>query len=146
MAIIQKAEMQDMESILDIWLNASLQAHDFIPATYWEQQLLPMRDLYLPLAENYVIKENQTVTGFASLLRSEAALAALFIAPHQQGLGYGTALIDFFKLQCDELHLNVYTENTVAVNFYQQQGFKIISQAMDQNTGHAELSMTWFKP
>ncbi|WP_257224411.1 MULTISPECIES: GNAT family N-acetyltransferase [unclassified Acinetobacter] len=109
MATIQKAEMQDMESILDIWLNASLQAHDFIPASYWEQQLLPMRDLYLPLAENYVIKENQTVAGFASLLRSESALAALFIAPHQQGLGYGTALIDFFKQQCDELHLNVYT-------------------------------------
>ena len=145
MATIQKAEMQDMESILDIWLNASLQAHDFIPASYWEQQLLPMRDLYLPLAENYVIKENQTVAGFASLLKSEAVLAALFITPHQQGLGYGTALIDFFKQHCDELHLNVYTENIAAVNFYQQQGFKIISQAMDQNTGHAELSMTWSK-
>ena len=97
MATIQKAEMQDIESILNIWLNASLQAHDFIPATYWEQQLLPMRDLYLPLAENYVIKDNQNVTGFASLLKSEAVLAALFIAPHQQSLGYGTALIDFFK-------------------------------------------------
>ena len=145
MATIQKAEMQDIESILDIWLNASLQAHGFIPASYWEHQLIPMRDLYLPLAENYVIKENQTVAGFASLLRSESALAALFIAPHQQGLGYGTALIDFFKQQCDELHLNVYTENTAAVNFYRQQGFKTISQAMDQNTGHAELSMTWSK-
>ena len=145
MATIQKAEMQDIESILNIWLNASLQAHGFIPASYWEHQLIPMRDLYLPLAENYVIKENQTVAGFASLLRSESALAALFIAPHHQGLGYGTALIDFFKQQCDELHLNVYTENTAAVNFYRQQGFKIISQAMDQNTGHAELSMTWSK-
>ncbi|MEJ2898147.1 N-acetyltransferase [Acinetobacter sp. NS-4] len=145
MATIQKAEIQDMEAILDIWLNASLQAHDFIPATYWEKQLIPMRDLYLPLAENYVIKENKTVFGFASLLRSEAVLAALFIAPHQQGCGYGKCLIDFLKQQCDELHLNVYAENTAAVNFYQQQGFKTISQAMDKNTGHTELNMTWSK-
>lgn len=145
MATIQKAEMQDMDAILDIWLNASLQAHDFIPATYWEKQLIPMRDLYLPLAENYVIKENKTVLGFASLLRSEAVLAALFIAPHQQGCGYGKCLLDFLKQQCDELHLNVYAENTAAVNFYQQQGFKTISQAMDKDTGHTELNMTWFK-
>lgn len=146
MATIQKAKMQDMDAILGIWLNASLQVHDFIPAAYWEKQLIPMRDLYLPLAENYAIKDNQTVAGFASLLRSEAVLAALFIAPHQQGLGYGTALIDFFKQQYDELHLNVYTENTAAVSFYQQLGFKIISQALDKNTGHAELNMTWSKP
>ena len=146
MATIQKAKMQDMDAILGIWLNASLQAHDFIPAAYWEKQLIPMRDLYLPLAENFVIKENQTVLGFASLLRSEAVLAALFIAPHQQGSGYGKCLIDFLKQQCDELHLNVYAENTAAVNFYQQLGFKVISQAMDKNTGHAELNMTWSKP
>jgi putative acetyltransferase len=145
MATIQKAEMQDMDAILGIWLNASLQAHDFIPATYWEKQLIPMHDLYLPLAENYVIKDNKTVLGFASFLRSEAVLAALFIAPHQQGCGYGKCLIDFLKQQCDELHLNVYAENTPAVNFYQQQGFKTISQAMDKNTGHTELNMTWFK-
>lgn len=145
MVTIQKAEMQDMDAILGIWLNASLQAHDFIPATYWEKQLIPMHDLYLPLAENYVIKDNKTVLGFASLLRSEAVLAALFIAPHQQSCGYGKCLIDFLKQQCDELHLNVYAENTAAVNFYQQQGFKTISQAMDKNTGHTELNMTWFK-
>ncbi|MFV5491762.1 N-acetyltransferase [Acinetobacter sp. ASP199] len=145
MIIIQKAETEDIHPILDIWLNASLQAHAFIPAIYWEQQLLPMHDLYLPLAENYVIKENHTVQGFASLLRSEQVLAALFIHPDQQGKGYGARLLDFLKQQCEQLHLNVYTANTPAVHFYQKHGFKMIHQGIDHNTGQAELSMSWFK-
>ncbi|ATO18294.1 N-acetyltransferase [Acinetobacter sp. LoGeW2-3] len=146
MTIIQKAEMDDINSMLEIWLKASLKAHDFIPADYWKNQLIPMRDIYLPLAENYVIKEQNTVRGFASLLRKKNVLAALFIAPEQQGIGYGQRLVDFLKQQCDQLHLNVYDANTSAVSFYQKQGFKIINQGVDENTGHAELSMSWFKP
>ncbi|WP_216934076.1 MULTISPECIES: N-acetyltransferase [unclassified Acinetobacter] len=145
MTIITTADTKDISSILEIWFNASLQAHDFIPAAYWEKQLIPMRDLYLPLAENYIIKENDTVLGFVSLLKSENVLAALFIEPQLQGAGYGRCLVDFIKQQCDQLHLNVYAENTAAVNFYQKQGFKVIYQGIDQDTGHTELSMRWSK-
>ncbi|KGT47310.1 N-acetyltransferase [Acinetobacter sp. HR7] len=144
MTIIQKAQPEDINPMLDIWLKASLKAHDFIPADYWKNQLLPMRDLYLPLAENYVIKAQDTVLGFISLLRSENVLAALFIDPEQQGAGYGKCLVDFLKQQCEQLHLNVYAANTTAVGFYQKQGFQIISQGIDENTGHAELNMSWF--
>ena len=144
--IIQKVETEDINPVLDIWLHASLQAHAFIPATYWQQQLIAMRDLYLPLSENYIIKENHTVLGFASLLRLEQVLAALFIDPAQQGKGYGVRLLDFLKQQCEQLHLNVYAENTSAVQFYQKQGFKMTSQGIDQNTGHAELAMSWCRP
>ena len=145
MTIIQKAKTDDINPMLEIWFNASLQAHDFIPAAYWEKQLIPMRDLYLPLAENYVLKENHTVLGFASFLESEKVLAALFIDPDQQGAGYGCRLVDCIKQQSDQLHLTVYAENISAVIFYQKQDFKVINQGIDQNTGHVELSMTWSK-
>ena len=143
MAIIRKAEIDDTQAILQIWLAASIQAHDFIPASFWQSQLINMRDTYLPLAENYVIEENNAVTGFASLLRPNAFLAALFIAPEQQGHGCGSALINFLKQQCRELHLSVYAENSASVGFYQRHGFSINSRGIDKNTGHAEYAMTW---
>src|SRR5690606_26245147 len=104
MTIIIKAKTQDIDDILEIWFKASVKAHDFIPADYWKNQLLPMRDQYLPLAENYVLKENHTVLGFVSLLKSENILAALFIDPEQQGAGYGRRLVNFLKQQCNQLH------------------------------------------
>ena len=145
MTAIRKAAADDTQAMLQIWLDASIQAHDFIPAAFWQNQLISMRDTYLPLAENYVIEDNNAVTGFASLLRPDAFLAALFVAPEQQGYGYGSALLDFLKQQGRELHLSVYAENAAAVNFYQKHGFKIISQGIDENTGHAEYAMTWLQ-
>lgn len=145
MTAIRKAAADDIQAMLQIWLDASIQAHDFIPAAFWQHQLISMRDTYLPLAENYVIEDNNAVTGFASLLRPDAFLAALFVAPEQQGYGYGSALLDFLKQQGRELHLSVYAENAAAVSFYQKHGFKIISQGIDENTGHAEYAMTWLQ-
>ena len=145
MTAIRKAAADDTQAILQIWLDASIQAHDFIPAAFWQNQLISMRDTYLPLAENYVIEDNNAVTGFASLLRPDAFLAALFVAPEQQSYGYGSALLDFLKQQGRELHLSVYAENASAVSFYQKHGFKIISQGIDENTGHAEYAMTWLQ-
>ena len=143
MTAIRKAAADDTQAILQIWLAASIQAHDFIPASFWQSQLINMRDTYLPLAENYVIEENNAVAGFASLLQPDSFLAALFIAPEQQGHGCGSALIDFLKQQRRELHLSVYAENSASVGFYQRHGFSINSQGIDENTGHAELAMTW---
>lgn len=145
MTAIRKAAADDTQAMLQIWLDASIQAHDFIPAAFWQNQLISMRDTYLPLAENYVIEDNNAVTGFASLLRPDAFLAALFVAPEQQGYGYGSALLDFLKQQGRELHLSVYAENAAAVSFYQKHGFKVISQGIDENTGHAEYAMTWLQ-
>ncbi len=145
MAIIRKAEIDDTQAILQIWLAASIQAHDFIPASFWQSQLINMRDTYLPLAENYVIEENNAITGFASLLQPDSFLAALFIAPEQQGHGCGSALINFLKQQRRELHLSVYAENSASVGFYQRHGFSINSQGIDENTGHAEYAMTWLQ-
>ncbi|AYA02577.1 N-acetyltransferase [Acinetobacter sp. WCHAc010034] len=145
MRAIRKAAADDMQAMLQIWLDASIQAHDFIPAAFWQNQLISMRDTYLPLAENYVIEDNNAVMGFASLLWPDAFLAALFVAPEQQSYGYGSALLDFLKQQRRELHLSVYAENAPAVSFYQKHGFKVISQGIDENTGHAEYAMTWLQ-
>ena len=37
MTIITKAKTEDIDAILEIWFKASLKAHDFIPASYWEK-------------------------------------------------------------------------------------------------------------
>ncbi len=69
----------DSDAVLDLWLKASILAHDFVPESFWREQLPAMRELYLPQAETLVLEEKGQVLGFASL--HEQRLAALFVSP-----------------------------------------------------------------
>ena len=46
----------DSDAVLDLWLRASILAHDFVPESFWREQLPAMRELYLPQAETLVLE------------------------------------------------------------------------------------------
>ena len=34
--MIRLARQDDLDALMEIWLEANLQAHDFLPAAYWQ--------------------------------------------------------------------------------------------------------------
>ncbi|SIP95689.1 N-acetyltransferase [Marinobacterium stanieri] len=130
---------RDIEAILDIWLQASIKAHDFVPDEFWEAQVDDMRTLYIPASETFVFEQNADVVGFYSL--NEDRLAAIFVLPEQQGQGIGKQLLDHAKTQRPSLTLSVYTENETACAFYLSQGFEVVSEQIDEDTGCPEYTM-----
>lgn len=137
--MIRKSTAHDMDIMLDIWLNASIQAHDFVEASYWQSQRDNMRNVYLPASENYVYEQDSNVVGFYALY--DDCLAALFVAPEHQGCGIGSQLIEHAKRQRELLTLSVYTKNNDSVAFYLKHGFEITIEQTDPNTGQSEYSM-----
>ena len=133
--MIRAFEQRDMEPVLNIWLSASVKAHDFIDAAYWQSHVETMRDVYLPASQTFVIEGQSRVLGFCSLLGNQ--LAALFVAPDHQGQGLGKHLLDHAKSLHDELTLAVYKENTASLAFYLSQGFVVLKEQTDEQTGHA---------
>lgn len=131
----------DSDAVLDLWLGASLLAHDFVPESFWREQLPAMRELYLPQAETLVLEEKGQVLGFASL--HEQRLAALFVSPDAQGRGLGRRLLDDAKSRRDSLELGVYRANARAVAFYRAGGFVTLNETRDPHTGQPELTMRW---
>lgn len=93
--MIRQFTPTDTDTILDIWLTASIQAHDFVDAGFWISQTDNMRDIYLPMAETWVYEQYSDILGFCSLY--EQTLAALFVAPAHQHSGIGTQLINHAK-------------------------------------------------
>lgn len=112
--MIRSANDVDTQAILDIWLAASIAAHDFVPAEFWRAQLDDMRTRYLPASQVFVYEQEGRVVGFHAL--SGHTLAALFVQPEWQGRGIGTALLSHARRLRGELTLSVYLANQPSVH------------------------------
>lgn len=137
--MIREYSAADTETVLDIWLTASIKAHNFMAPDFWESQVGNMRDIYLPASRTYVFQVDGKVRGFYSLY--EGILAAIFVCPEHQGSGIGKQLMKHAKLECPNLSLSVYKENHATIEFYLSQGFSIVSEQADEYTGHQEYTM-----
>lgn len=129
----------DIEAVLDIWLEASIKAHNFVPATYWESKLDAMREVYLPASESFVYEKDNVIMGFIAV--HHKTLAALFVSPSRQGGGIGSSLIAFVKAKYQALELSVYKANKASIAFYEKHGFTMVGERLDEHTGHPELVM-----
>lgn len=137
--MIRECRTVDIGQILEIWLSASIKAHNFIEPDFWESKVNDMRDVYIPASETFIFESEGKVNGFYSLYGDN--LAAIFVAPELQGNGIGAALLDDAKNRRKNLRLTVYKENIPSINFYEKQGFIGIDEKVDEHTGHPELIM-----
>eukprot|EP01132_Coremiostelium_polycephalum_P005635 gene5635-7013_t len=140
---------KDEDTVIDIWLSASIKAHNFISAEYWSSKVDDMRNIYIPSSKTYVYTgttpstTDNTTIGFISIVE-DSYIAAVFVSPDHQGKGIGGQLIDHVKKEFKgvELRLGVYEKNVNSVSFYKKQGFTVLSSKPDENTGEIELIMT----
>ena len=143
--MIRDYQEKDLDIVVDIWLEASIIAHSFIPKNYWEEKRKDMRDVYIPSAKTYVYEDDDSgnVLGFVSLV--DNYIAALFVSPAYQGKGIGTKLINYVKQSHNCLILGVYVENNDSVLFYKKQGFTILEEKTEEHTGHKEYVMQFLR-
>ncbi len=137
--MIRQFQQTDIDQVINIWLEASKKAHDFVNSDFWESKVKDMREIYLPSGKTYVYEEGNTIKGFVSLYND--TLAAIFVSPDSQGKGIGKQLVRKAKDVRDNLSLTVYKKNIKSIGFYQKCGFKIEQEQIDKHTGHPELVM-----
>jgi len=61
---IRKYKDSDLDSVIDIWLEASIKAHDFVDPKFWEDKVDEMRNIYIPKSETWIYEDNKEVLGF----------------------------------------------------------------------------------
>lgn len=140
---IRKLDTKDIETVVELWYETSIIAHDFIPASYWEKNKDAMASIYLPKSETYLAVKDEKIAGFIAM--AENFLAAIFVDNKSQGIGIGKKLLNFIKEKRTEIQLKVYKKNTQTVEFYKSQGFKILSENKEEETGENEFLMEWKK-
>ena len=139
---IRNATAVDYESLAEIWLTTSKDAHYFVPGSFWEERKKDLIDLYLPNSLVWVCTNSlDLILGFIALRGTK--IEALFILPEEQGKGIGKLLIDVVKVYKEKLNLHVYEKNSRAISFYKNQRFEILNRIIEKNTNEWEYVMRW---
>ena len=140
--MIRKFENLDLDAVMQIWLQANLDAHAFIPASFWEANFEMVRDL-LSQAELYVHENEATrqIDGFIGL--TENHIEGIFVAKSARSKGIGRVLLEYAKSRKPRLTLSVYQKNERALAFYRREQFIVQSEGIDEDTNEAELQMLW---
>lgn len=134
--MIRTFEANDLDAIMEIWLNTNISAHHFIDSQYWKDNYDMVKE-QLPFADITVYEEDSEILGFIGI--SENFIAGLFVKEGVQSKGIGTQLLNGVKQNVDSLKLDVYKENKQAIQFYSKHGFTV----SDEND--LEFNMVWIQ-
>lgn len=140
--MIRKLETNDIDEVMNIWLETNIKAHKFIDKKYWENNYNEVKKGILN-ADTYVFEKNNQIMGFVGII--DGYIAGIFVKESMQRNGIGKQLINKSKEKYKKLTLNVYEKNKQAIKFYQNQGFNIVSKSIDEQTKEIELFMEWTK-
>ena len=138
--MIRNFKIDELDSVMKIWLESNIGSHDFISEDYWKGNYEPVKNL-LPDATIFVYDNDDSIEGFIGLMGN--FIAGIFVSLNNQSKGIGKALLDYVKESYSELSLHVYKKNPRAVNFYKREGFKVLKEQFEENTGEIELIMNW---
>lgn len=141
---IRELKNCEIDDIMKIWLESTIEAHCFIEEEYWKKNYEVVRDMYIPMAKTFVYCDEEKIKGFISVIDSNF-IGALFVHTKSQGRGIGESLLEYVKNKYENIELAVYKDNKKAVEFYKKEGFKIIKEQENEDSSHLEYLMSYSK-
>lgn len=138
--MIRKFKENDLDVVMNIWVETNIAAHDFIESSYWLDSFDDVK-IMIPEASVYVYEEHGEIQGFIGL--ADCYIAGIFVCAENQSKGIGRNLLNYAKGIRGILSLHVYKKNEGAVQFYLREGFRISKEQTDENTGEREFVMEW---
>ena len=84
--MIRNMQTRDSQRVMQLWLNGNLQAHNFIPAKFWESNAPSVYEQLLQ-ADGYVYEADGEILGFAGMQGNY--LAGIFVDVRSRSLGIG---------------------------------------------------------
>lgn len=140
--MIRRVTKDDLDRVVQIWLETNIKAHDFISEDYWRENeqavrgMLAESELYL-----YETDSDHKIQGFIGLV--DDYIGGIFVQSEAQSRGIGKQMLDYVKQIKSKLTLSVYEKNNRAIKFYQREDFKIIAEGLEEENNEKEYTMVW---
>lgn len=149
--LIRRCITTEIPKLLQIWLQATLHAYDYLPAAIWwprqeamNQKLQACRDVWVVMAGAEGPADRDEVVGFMAIADQE--LLALYILPEYQGQHMGSALMELAQHQHPYLYLQLCLPNGEALQFYRKRGFRVVKELHDRVARCEQCLMEYGKP
>lgn len=136
---LQTVSPAQLDAIMAIWLVSNLEAHDFVPANYWQANFEAVKQL-LSQAEITVAEVDGKIVGFAGM--QQDYLAGIFIEADYRNHGLGAQLLTHLQARHAVITLNVFDQNSRAKQFYQRHGFHLAQKQFDETLNVWDWTMT----
>lgn len=138
--MIRAFQPADAGQVMEIWLEGNADAHPFVDPGYWHSHAAEVRGQLLE-AEVLVCEEEGAIVGFVGVQGD--FIAGIFVRRGARGRDIGKRLLDAVKANHPSLTLSVYRKNSRAAAFYAREGFAVVSESIDPETGEAEQTLRW---
>ena len=131
---LRDSRPEDIEAMFEVWYTSVLATHDFVSDSDFADICVLVRRDYLPHPGFTVaVDRDDRVIGFLKMDGSE--IDSLFIAPAFRGQGLGRTFVTEAASRAATLEVEVNTQNTQAVGFYEAMGFIVISSTETDRDG-----------
>ena len=140
--MIRENTNNDLEKIMQIWLDTNISVHNFIVKEHWVNNLNYVREA-IQEAEVYLYEDNKEIKGFIGI--NKGHIEGIFVEEKYRNQGIGKELIAYCKNKYNKLTLEVYKKNTKAINFYEREQFNPIKEDVDEANNEVEILMEWKK-
>ncbi len=139
MTLIRHYNNSDLDNVLSAWENASIIAHPFLKEDFLAQERKNIPELYLPIADTWVVEEECQVVGFIALISNE--VGAIFLQPEYHGKKMGKLMMDKAQDLHGDLEVEVFEKNSIGRQFYSQYGFRLMEEKIHEPTGERMLRL-----
>lgn len=138
--MIRESDNNDLEKIMQIWLDTNISVHKYIPQEYWTSNAKYVKEA-IQETEVYVYEENKEIKGFIGI--NKGHIEGIFVEEKYRNQGIGKELLSYCKNKYDKLTLEVYKKNTKAIKFYEREQFKPIKEDIEAANNEVEILMEW---
>ena len=138
--MIRISTNNDIDRIMQIWLDTNISVHKYIPQEYWTSNAKYVKEA-IQEAEVYVYEDNKEIKGFIGI--NKGHIEGIFVEEKYRNQGIGKELIAYCTNKYNKLTLEVYKKNTKAINFYEREQFKLIKEDIEAANNEVEILMEW---
>ena len=138
--MIRISTNNDIDRIMQIWLDTNISVHKYIPQEYWTSNAKYVKEA-IQEAEVYVYEDNKEIKGFIGI--NKGHIEGIFVEEKYRNQGIGKELIAYCKNKYNKLTLEVYKKNTKAIKFYEREQFKPIKEDIEAANNEVEILMEW---
>lgn len=139
---IRAFNLNELDDIMEIWLNSNIDAHNFVDENYWKNNFETVKKI-MPEADIDIAVLNNEIVGFIGIV--DFYIAGIFIKKDYRKMGIGKELLDYSKNKYDKLSLSVYKKNEKAYNFYLKNEFTVLEENIDKENNEIEYYMIYNK-